>query len=137
MISSPVVNIKSEGGVATISEIIGQRVRAIRTVRGLSQGQLATASGLGPTHLSNLERGEQRWNLDHLFAVARALVIDPCDLLREGPADEHAALAELLAPDELELIAVKRRGGYAELIAAAARLMEAEHRKAGEGGPEK
>ncbi len=60
---------------------MGKRVRAVRADRGWTLKDLADRTGLDFGYLGHLERGEQRWNLEVLEAVARALEVDLADLL--------------------------------------------------------
>lgn len=61
--------------------IIGQRVRRERGTRGLSQEQLARSVGLSRTSMTNIEAGRQRISVHVLYSIARALAVEPRDLL--------------------------------------------------------
>lgn len=54
----------------------GERVRSIRTQRGMSQEQLADRSGLHRTYVGSVERGERNISLDAIHALARGLEVD-------------------------------------------------------------
>lgn len=58
----------------------GDRVRALRTDRGLSQEKLAELSGLHRTYVSSVERGERNIALDNILELARALDVHVTDL---------------------------------------------------------
>jgi transcriptional regulator with XRE-family HTH domain len=60
---------------------VGARLREIRREARLSLRDLATSSGLSASFLSLVERGECSLSLTSLFAIARALDIDPGDVL--------------------------------------------------------
>ena len=64
----------------------GQRVHAARTAVGLSQEALAAKAGLHRTYIGSVERGERNISLDNIHALARALGVEPSDLLREDEA---------------------------------------------------
>jgi transcriptional regulator with XRE-family HTH domain len=73
----------------------GIRLRELRELRGLSQEALADAAGIHRTHVSLIERSKRAVRLDTLFRLARALGVDPADLVRgliepqpESPADK-------------------------------------------------
>jgi transcriptional regulator with XRE-family HTH domain len=59
----------------------GRRLAALRVQRGLSQEQLATASGLGPGEVRRVERGQRDLSVIALADLARALDIQPADLM--------------------------------------------------------
>ena len=59
----------------------GARVRAFRKELGLSQERLAHDAGIHPTYLSSVERGERNVALINLLRLARALGVDPADLV--------------------------------------------------------
>ena len=54
-------------------QLVGQNVRRIRTEKGMTQEQLAEASGLSQQYLSGLENGERNPTVITLFEVAQAL----------------------------------------------------------------
>lgn len=62
-------------------EMFGGRIHHYRTLRGLSQGQLAKKAGVHRMHLSALERGTRRLSVAVLVALAGALGVATDDLL--------------------------------------------------------
>ena len=60
---------------------LGSRIRAIRLAAGLSQEQLADQAGLHRTYVGGIERGERNIGVLNLFRIARALRVNPSDLL--------------------------------------------------------
>lgn len=62
-------------------EQFGDIVRECRVQRGLSQEELAHASGLHRTQISLIERGERCPRLDTIFKLAQALEIQPNKLI--------------------------------------------------------
>ena len=59
----------------------GERLRALRIAKGMSQEQLADAAGLHRTHVSLIERNRRSIRLESLERLARALGIEPADLV--------------------------------------------------------
>ena len=53
-----------------------------RQKRGLSQEALADLTGLHRTYVGSVERGERNISLDNIGRLARALGLEPADLLR-------------------------------------------------------
>jgi DNA-binding XRE family transcriptional regulator len=64
-----------------VAEVFGKRVRELRLEKGMTQEQLAEASGLHPTFISNVERGYRVPTLTTLYRLARGLDVDACGLL--------------------------------------------------------
>jgi transcriptional regulator with XRE-family HTH domain len=67
-------------GPETGRRVFGQRIRALRHDRGLSQEGLAELAGVHRTYLSSLERGERNVSLDNIYAIAEALGVSPAEL---------------------------------------------------------
>lgn len=65
----------------SIGTLLGQRVRGLRTARGLSQDALAEAVGTRAGVLSKIETGQSSVSLERLYALARALEVEPHALL--------------------------------------------------------
>lgn len=64
-----------------IKQVVGQRVRALRTKRGLSQEELGFESGLHRNYIGGIERGERNVAVVNLARLAKALGVRPRDLL--------------------------------------------------------
>ncbi|HEY2993347.1 MAG TPA: helix-turn-helix domain-containing protein [Methylomirabilota bacterium] len=56
-----------------IRKFIGQRLRALRKERGLTQDKLGELSGLSGKFIGEVERGQKSISIDSLYAVAVAL----------------------------------------------------------------
>ena len=75
--------------LSEITKTFGARIRARRTELGLSQEQLAEASGLHWTYVSQTERGQRNVSLHNIVKIADALDIDAGQLVTglHVPAD--------------------------------------------------
>lgn len=77
-------------GAEDLSSRLGQNMRALREGRGLTQQQMAKASGLPRATWANLESGTSNPTLAVLTRVASALAIPFEELLmRPSPAARH------------------------------------------------
>lgn len=78
---------------ATIDRlIVGKRIRHYRTQAGLTLEQLGSEVGVVASQLSLVENGRREPKLSLLQSLARALEIDPADLLRHEAPDARSAL---------------------------------------------
>ena len=71
---------------------IGAKIQYFRTLRGVSQENLAEAAAVSRVSISNLERGETGTTLETLVSIANALRITTDDILadiliEEKPSD--------------------------------------------------
>ncbi|MBR3763064.1 MAG: helix-turn-helix transcriptional regulator [Clostridia bacterium] len=79
---------------------IGEKLFSIRKRNGLTQAQVADASGLSINTYAEIERGEVNTSIESIMAICRALHITPDDILTEAPegaASEADVLARLQA----------------------------------------
>lgn len=99
--------------MSEISERLGERIRSLREAAGLSQEELAAASGVSRVHLSSLERGAKEASVSTCARIAKALRVPLAKLLdldekvravrpAERLALKVAAYAEGAAPAEIE-----------------------------------
>jgi transcriptional regulator with XRE-family HTH domain len=64
----------------------GMRIRDVRMSRGLSQEQLAAKAERHWTYVGSIERGRRNVTLTTIYALAKALGVEPAELLaRERP----------------------------------------------------
>ncbi len=62
---------------------VGQKLKAIRTSRLLTQGELAERAGVSAATVVNVERNKQEPHFRTIRKLAKALDIDPTELLGE------------------------------------------------------
>ncbi len=67
-------------------EALGRRLRELRADAGLSQEKTAQAAGMERAFYAKLESGQHSVLADRLWDLARALGVDPPDLLRPPAA---------------------------------------------------
>jgi transcriptional regulator with XRE-family HTH domain len=66
---------------ASIKQVFGKKLREIRHDKGLSQEALAHACELDRTYIGGVERGERNVSLINIVRIARALEVDPLELM--------------------------------------------------------
>ena len=67
--------------------LFGRKLRLVRQERGYSQEQLADRAGLDRTYVSSCERGKRNISLENIWRLARALGVDPSELISNRPAE--------------------------------------------------
>ncbi len=65
--------------------LFGERVRASRQERGLTQEALGAQAGLHWTYVGQVERGQRNLSLHNLLKISQALGIDPGQLVSGLP----------------------------------------------------
>jgi transcriptional regulator with XRE-family HTH domain len=68
-------------------QLLGRNVRAARLARDLSQEQLAFEAEMKRSYLSDLERGTRNPSVRALGRLAKALGVEPADLLIDRAAE--------------------------------------------------
>lgn len=71
---------------------IGERVRALRLARDLSQGQLARVLKIPPTNVSAIERGVRGLSIQQLVKLAKALEVSPGAIVNGDSSRAHRDL---------------------------------------------
>jgi XRE family transcriptional regulator, regulator of sulfur utilization len=89
---------------------LGQRVRALRKQRGLSQERLGDRSSLSGKFIGEVERGEKSISIDSLYRVSVALEI-PLRELTAVRADKPSAVPSEEAEKIFALVSGRRRRG--------------------------
>jgi transcriptional regulator with XRE-family HTH domain len=94
--------------VKHVRKFLGQRLRALRKQRGLSQERLGERSSLSGKFIGEVERGEKSISIDSLYHVSVALEI-PLRELTDVRADRAAAVPSEEAEKIFALVAGRRR----------------------------
>ncbi len=64
-----------------LRQALGRRIKEIRGSKGLSQDAVAKAAGMARVSITNIEAGNQGISVESLYAISRALAIEPAHLL--------------------------------------------------------
>ena len=92
--------------MAKLGKVFGDRVRALRSSRGLTQVQLADLAQVSEEWVRRIERGEGSPSFDTIEALASALDAKPSDLFsaeeQPGPEERLATAAAKLPEDAIE-----------------------------------
>jgi len=116
----------SERAAKHVRKFLGQRLRALRKQRGLSQERLGDRAGLSGKFVGEVERGEKSISIDSLYRVSVALEI-PLRELTDVRADKPSAVPSEEAEKIFALVAGRRRPGD---IQKAYRVLQAVFEKA-------
>ena len=67
-----------------IQRRFGDALRTERTGRKMSQERLALSSGISPTYVGEVERGEKMASLEIILRLAKAMHLTGAELLRKA-----------------------------------------------------
>jgi transcriptional regulator with XRE-family HTH domain len=70
---------------ATSLQLLGERIREARKVKGISQEDLALQSNTAPSYIGGVERGQRNPSFKKLCAIAKILGRDVGSLTRNLP----------------------------------------------------
>ncbi len=60
---------------------VGEKLRKIREIKGISQEYLATQLNIQPQAYGKIERGETKLDFDRLEIIAKLMKVDPLDIV--------------------------------------------------------
>ena len=94
-----------------MSKAFGERIKALRKSRGLTQQELATALGYADkSMIAHIESGDNEMTLDKVAVLARALEVDANDVLGiETPRIERAELTVLILIEDGNRVLLQNR----------------------------
>ena len=72
----------------------GEKVRALRKAKRLTQEKLGEKSGLHHTYIGSIERAECNLSMDNIAKVAKGLEIEPYELFRFSSGEEAVSERE-------------------------------------------
>jgi XRE family transcriptional regulator, regulator of sulfur utilization len=97
-----------ERAVKHVRKFLGQRLRALRKQRLLSQERLGHRSGLSGKFIGEVERGEKSISIDSLYRVSVALEV-PLRDLTDVRADKEKTVPSEEAEKIFALVTGRRR----------------------------
>lgn len=83
--------------------IIKNNIRALRKKTGLTQEQLAEKIGISQVHLGRLENNARSMDLEQVENIAKALGVQPLDILPQAWQPEE------ITPEEREILRMIRK----------------------------
>ncbi len=98
----------AERAVRHVRKFLGQRLRALRKQRGLSQERLGERSQLSGKFIGEVERGEKSISIDSLYRVSVALEV-PLRDLTDVRTDKQGAVPAEDAEKIFALVSGRRR----------------------------
>lgn len=72
-----------DGDIAYVRSRLGERIRALRKVRGLSQYQFSDMTGIARSYLIDIEKGRRNVSVDNLAKISHGLDV-PLSRLFDG-----------------------------------------------------
>ncbi|MBA6414950.1 helix-turn-helix transcriptional regulator [Colwellia sp. 6M3] len=69
--------------MSELSKRFGEKIRSVRTAKGISQDKLAVKSQIDRSYIGRIDRGEVNITIDKLYILAAALECKPSELLPE------------------------------------------------------
>lgn len=111
-----------------VLDAVGPRLRALRTQRNLTLGEVSAASGISVSTLSRLESGGRRPNLEILLPIAQLYGVPLDDLVGAPPTGDPRVHLRPITHHGMTAIPLTRRPGgvqaYKMVLAGNARGTE-------------
>jgi len=96
-----------------ISILLGKRIRDIRISNKLSQEKLAELSGLHPTYIGQIERGEKNPTIDSIYKISSGLEMSVSDLIKNiSPQNDTETYADKIYNEIIQLSSDKQKKLY-------------------------
>ena len=86
--------------MTTLRNSVGERIRAIRKAKGLTQQQLAELSGLDDAYIGSVERGERNFSIDTFEKIVIGLKVSAHNLFDSPLAEYGEEIDRKKAVDE-------------------------------------
>lgn len=100
---------KSASDSQSIEQQVRQRLRELRSERGLTLAQVAERANMDVSTLSRLESGKRRLALDHIPSLAAALGVRADELLADPKPDDPRVLGEPIRGEGITMWPLTRR----------------------------
>jgi len=88
---------------------IGERLRELRKLRGMTQSELARQIGIQQSDLSRMEKGTYRVSLDNLFKILAVFGMDVAQFFQQEVAPPAEARPAPLSHEDMQTLHMLRR----------------------------
>ena len=79
-----------------VKQLVGSRIKALRTKKGLTQEELSELVGINPKYLSSIERGKENPTFNTLIALSESLDVDFGAMFNLLQAEDPKASKEII-----------------------------------------
>ncbi|MBW1834944.1 MAG: helix-turn-helix transcriptional regulator [Deltaproteobacteria bacterium] len=79
-----------------IRQMLGSRIKDIRTKKGMSQEKLSEKMGINPKYLSSIERGKENPTLNTFIKLAQSLKVDIGEIFNFIQAEDSSKRKSLV-----------------------------------------
>jgi len=90
-------------------ERIGERLRKLRKLRGMTQSELARQIGIQQSDLSRMEKGTYRVSLDNLFKILGVFGMDVAQFFQQETAPAADPAPAPLSHEDMQTLHMLRR----------------------------
>lgn len=108
----------------TLTKELGQRIRAERTAKKMTQEELAERAGLHPTYIGQVERGEKSLTVASLEKIVEGLEISFSDLFENIQPPTKPASYAMQCYNKVSGYPKETQKRFYELLCAAEKLMK-------------
>lgn len=110
--------------MSSMTKELGQRIRAERTTKKMTQEELAERAGLHPTYIGQVERGEKSLTISSLEKIVEGLEISFADLFENmQPAAKPISYA-MKCYNIITQYPPERQKQFYELICSAEKMIK-------------
>jgi transcriptional regulator with XRE-family HTH domain len=102
--------------MSTLLIRLGETIRELRKLKGLSQDELGEKSGFHFTYIGGLERGERNISLSNLEKVASCLSVNISDLLRSAELNDSKTLSSVREAATSEITNILEKLNDSEVV---------------------
>jgi len=88
---------------------IGERLRKLRKLRGMTQSELARQIGIQQSDLSRMEKGTYRVSLDNLFKILGVFGMDVGQFFQQEMAPPAGPATAPLSQEDMQTLQMLRR----------------------------
>lgn len=88
---------------------IGERLRKLRKLRGMTQSELARQIGIQQSDLSRMEKGTYRVSLDNLFKILTVFGMDVAQFFQQEAVPAAKAVPAPLSQEDMQTLQMLRR----------------------------
>ena len=112
-----------------LRKFFGEKVRALRKAKGLTQEKLGERAGLHYTYIGSIERADSNLSMDNIEKIAKGLKVEPAELFSFSSRTISVSKQDRILLELIEALRKRDEGTLRHVLKIVTEVLQAKDEK--------